>query len=32
LLDQGARAFCELLADVDRFDMAALGKGPAIQG
>jgi creatinine amidohydrolase len=28
LLDQGARAFCELLADVERFDMAALGKGP----
>jgi creatinine amidohydrolase len=31
LLEQGARAFCELLADVDRFDMAALGKGPQIQ-
>jgi creatinine amidohydrolase len=28
LLDRGARAFCELLADVDRFDMAALGQRP----
>jgi creatinine amidohydrolase len=28
LLDRGARAFCELLADVDRFDMAALGRRP----
>jgi creatinine amidohydrolase len=28
LLDRGARAFCELLADVDRFDMAALGHRP----
>ena len=30
LLDHGARAFCELLADVDRFDMASLGNRPAI--
>ena len=29
LLDHGARAFCELLADVDRFDMNRLAKGPA---
>jgi creatinine amidohydrolase len=29
LLDHGARAFCELLADVDRFDMAALGNKPS---
>jgi len=28
LLDHGARAFCELLADVDRFDPATLTKGP----
>ena len=28
LLDHGARAFCELLADVDRFDLAALGNAP----
>ncbi|MGP9813224.1 creatininase family protein [Rhodopseudomonas sp. NSM] len=27
-LDHGARAFCELLADVDRFDLAALGAAP----
>jgi creatinine amidohydrolase len=27
-LDHGARAFCELLADVDRFDLAALGNAP----
>ena len=27
-LDHGARAFCELLADVDRFDLAALGATP----
>ena len=27
LLDHGARAFCELLADVDRFDPAALTDG-----
>ena len=30
LLDQGARAFCDLLADVDRFDMASLGNRPAL--
>src|SRR3954451_19953720 len=29
LLDHGARAFCELLEDVDRFDMAALAAGPS---
>lgn len=28
LLDHGARAFCELLEDVDRFDLAALRGGP----
>jgi creatinine amidohydrolase len=28
LLDHGARAFCELLADVDRFDLAALANKP----
>jgi creatinine amidohydrolase len=28
LLDHGATAFCELLADVDRFDSATLGPGP----
>ena len=28
LLDQGAHAFCELLADVDRFDPATLSGGP----
>jgi creatinine amidohydrolase len=28
LLDHGARAFCELLADVDRFDPATLTSGP----
>jgi creatinine amidohydrolase len=28
LLDHGARAFCELLADVDRFDPVTLGPGP----
>jgi creatinine amidohydrolase len=28
LLDHGAAAFCELLADVDKFDPAALGAGP----
>lgn len=28
LLDHGARAFCELLGDVDRFDPATLGTGP----
>jgi creatinine amidohydrolase len=30
LLERGARAFCELLADVDRFDLAALGNKPDI--
>jgi len=29
LLDHGARAFCELLEDVDRFDMSMLAAGPA---
>jgi creatinine amidohydrolase len=29
LLDHGARAFCELLADVDKFDPATLSSGPA---
>jgi len=28
LLDQGARAFCELLAEVDNFDVNNLAKGP----
>jgi creatinine amidohydrolase len=28
LLDHGARAFCELLADVDKFDLAALANRP----
>jgi creatinine amidohydrolase len=28
LLDQGARAFCELLADVDRFDPETFSSGP----
>jgi creatinine amidohydrolase len=28
LLDHGARAFCELLADVDKFDPAALAQPP----
>jgi creatinine amidohydrolase len=28
LLDHGATAFCELLADVDRFDPTTLGPGP----
>ena len=28
LLDHGARAFCELLADVDKFDPGALSSGP----
>ncbi|QWG12960.1 creatininase family protein [Bradyrhizobium sediminis] len=28
LLDHGARAFCELLGDVDKFDPATLGTGP----
>ena len=29
LLDHGARAFCELLADVDNFDVNRLAPGPA---
>jgi creatinine amidohydrolase len=29
LLDHGARAFCELLADVDKFDPETLSVGPA---
>uniref|UniRef100_Q07VG4 Creatininase n=1 Tax=Rhodopseudomonas palustris (strain BisA53) TaxID=316055 RepID=Q07VG4_RHOP5 len=28
LIDHGARAFCDLLDDVDRFDLAALGRLP----
>ena len=28
MLDHGARAFCELLADVDKFDIALLSSGP----
>jgi creatinine amidohydrolase len=28
LLDHGARAFCELLADIDRFDPETLSGGP----
>jgi creatinine amidohydrolase len=28
LLDHGARAFCELLADVDNFDVMQLSRGP----
>jgi creatinine amidohydrolase len=28
LLDHGARAFCELLADIDKFDLDSLSKGP----
>jgi creatinine amidohydrolase len=28
LIEQGAQAFCELLADVDKFDMQRLSKGP----
>jgi creatinine amidohydrolase len=30
LLDHGARAFCELLADVDKFDPDALSRGPKL--
>jgi creatinine amidohydrolase len=30
LLDQGARAFCELLADVDKFDPQTLSNAPKI--
>ena len=29
LLDHGARAFCELLADVDKFNPESLSRGPA---
>ncbi len=29
LLDAGARAFCELLADIDRFDLMRLGHQPS---
>jgi creatinine amidohydrolase len=29
LIEHGARAFCELLAEVDNFDVKQLGKGPA---
>jgi len=32
LLDHGARAFCELLADVDNFDLNTLGNGTSIDG
>ncbi|OAF00694.1 creatininase [Bradyrhizobium centrolobii] len=28
LVDQGARAFCELLAEVDNFDVSRLARGP----
>lgn len=28
LIDQGARAFCELLAEIDNFDVNRLAKGP----
>jgi creatinine amidohydrolase len=28
LIEHGARAFCELLLDVDKFDVRQLGKGP----
>lgn len=30
LLDHGARAFCELLADVDKFDLGQLAGGPKV--
>src|SRR5271169_3366664 len=30
LIDQGARAFCELLADVDKFDLQRLSNNPKI--
>ena len=30
LIDHGARAFCELLADVDKFDVKMLSPGPGI--
>jgi creatinine amidohydrolase len=29
LIDHGARAFCELLAEVDNFDVERLAAGPA---
>jgi creatinine amidohydrolase len=32
LLSHGARAFCELLEDVDKFDMSMLGDGPGARG
>jgi len=30
LIEHGARAFCELLDDVDKFDVTALARGPAV--
>ena len=30
LIEHGARAFCELLDDVDKFDVAALARGPVV--
>jgi creatinine amidohydrolase len=32
LLSHGARTFCELLADVDKFDVTTLGDGPGARG
>jgi creatinine amidohydrolase len=32
LLAHGARAFCELLADVATFDLTTLGDGPGARG
>jgi creatinine amidohydrolase len=32
LLAHGARAFCELLEDIDKFDVATLGDGPGARG
>lgn len=32
LLAHGARAFCELLADIDKFDLTTLGDGPGARG
>jgi creatinine amidohydrolase len=32
LMDHGAHAFCELLADVDRFDLTALANPPRADG
>jgi creatinine amidohydrolase len=32
LLAHGARAFCELLEDVDKFDVGTLGDGPGTRG